>query len=146
MRTFSPWLLALSCGLLIAGLAAAEDDRPSAAEEQRRTLAVLTSRFLPPDAARSAPLIERPQLAAMSVPLDGESLLMRVLDLRLRGLSGPRPADPRRASWSGDLALRVPLGETIDLRPGMRVDYARRSVGDLSVSTPVPTLGLSMRF
>jgi hypothetical protein len=69
-----------------------------------------------------------------------------MLELRLRTLAGPQPPDPRRRMGSGDIMLRLPLTDSFDLRPGLRLDYSRHPVEELWTGAPTPTLGISMRF
>ena len=134
---------------LAAGFAAAGPSHAGPIEgeaEARRTREVLAPRYLPAVASRPPTLVERLRPDFAPIAHVGESVLTQMLDLRLRQLAGPRPPDPRRRIQTGDIALRVPIGERLDLRPGMRIEYERHPVDDLWVGEPVPTLSVRVRF
>lgn len=133
------------CALLATPLASGADDA-AAADEERRIREALAPRYLPEERGAAPPLVERLHPAPAPLASERESVLTRMFALRLRQLAGPRPADPRRRIQTGDVALRVPLGETFEMRPGVRIEYERHPVDDLWVGDPVPTLTMGVRF
>lgn len=150
MRT-PPAILGVLLVVALAGASAAQDRETASAAQERHTRAVLATRYLPQVVDPTSPIagfIDRslPPRRRASVHDPERSLLARLVQLRLRGLSGPAPADPRRRVGIGDVALKLPIGDTLDLRPGFRVDYGLNPNEDLWTGDPTPTLGLGMRF
>lgn len=149
MRTTAALVSLVTCLGLAAGVAAAEvDESPLAAGE--RSTSALAIRFLPastPHADLGDLALEPPaRWAPLPAFAPETSVPAGLLELRLRTLAGPQPPDPRRSIRSGAISLRLPLGDSVDLRPGLRLDYTRHPVEELWTSTPIPTLGLRVRF
>ena len=146
-----PTILSALLVCLGAVSAGAEGAEEAVQAQERRTRAVLAPRYLPQVVDPQSPIATFVDAARPS-PDPGaseprrRSLLTRVLQLRLRGLTGPTPPDPRQQVGIGDVALRLPLGDSLDLRPGVRVDYGRSPEADLWTGEPTPTLGVGMRF
>jgi hypothetical protein len=100
--------------------------------------AALATRYLPATHARgdlgSLAFEASAHWTPLSQTAHASSLLSNMLEIRLRSLAGPQPADPRRRLTSGSIALRLPLGNSFDLCPGVRMDYARHPVEELWTS------------
>jgi hypothetical protein len=139
---------AVLCLALGAGGALADSDASHEVIGPRTSPALLT-RYLPAEAHPSPDTLSLavPAPSAALPPAAPESnILSELLEVRLRGLTGPQPPDPRRRMGSGDIALRLPLGDSFELLPGLRVDYVRHPFEELRTGDPTPMLGLSVRF
>ncbi|MBW2269542.1 MAG: hypothetical protein JRH16_13285 [Deltaproteobacteria bacterium] len=137
------------CLALTAGGAGANDSEPSPGPASGTPAALVTrhlSAVIPQHALGELGL---EPLAPRALPRRADEkpfALSRMLELELRGLAGPQPPDPRRFLGSGNATLRLPLGDSLDLRPGVRLDYVRHPVDDLWTGEPIVTIGLSMHF
>lgn len=138
-------LIALCLVTGLSALPALADDESAGAVE-RRTREALAPRYLPAPVMPPPVLVERLTPDPAPIAAERQSVLVRMLDLRLRQLAGPRPPDPRRRITTGDLAVRVPISERLDLRPGMRFEYERHPIDDLWVGDPAPMLSVRLRF
>jgi hypothetical protein len=148
MRIPLPLLGIVLCLAVVAGGALAESDTSHEVIGPRTSAALLT-RYLPAQAYPS------PDTLSLAVPAPSAALpptapesnaLSELLEVRLLGLAGRQPPDPRRRVGSGDIALRLPLGDAFELHPGLRVDYVRHPFEELRTGDPTPMLGLSVRF
>lgn len=149
MRT-PPLLLSLAlCFCLVAGTAHAIEIE-TADNEQRLSTAGMASRYLPAPAAHrviaSLPIELPLRWASMLRAYSDTRILPDLIEFRLRTLGDSEPPDPRHRLSSGDVVLRLPLSDTVDLRPGLRLDYAQHPTRDLWTGDPTPTLSIGMRF
>ena len=149
MTSCSSLLSFVLCLGLAAGVASGQDIESPMATGGPGSEALAT-RYLPATPPRAGFGSLEFEPTARRTPLSRTAherpVLSNLLEIRLRSLAGPLPPDPRRRISSGSIALRLPLGDSFDLRPGVRMDYARHPVDELWTSAPTPTLSISMRF
>ena len=140
----------LLAGSASAGAGAGAGELASRAAPDARATAGLAMRYLPaatPRVSVAALSLEMPtRWARVLRTYTDTPTLPSLLELRLRTLGDADPPDPRRRLSSGDVRLRLPLGDTFDVSPGVRLDYARHPQDDLWTGDPTPTLSISMRF
>ena len=127
-------LLFAGTGLLGAGAAHADGTALTLPPGQPAALTALEAR-----------LSHRAGGAAVALVREGPSV-GRLLEMRRRVLTGPQPPDPRGRLVSSDVGLRLPLGDRVDLHPGLRLDRSRDPVDDGWDSEWIPAIGITMRF
>jgi len=91
-------------------------------------------------------LPESQRRASVAPMLLDEGRLTDLLDLRLRPTSLSAPAEPGQRLGHGDAVLSLPIGQWLQLRTGVRLDY-EDSPSDASLQVEgMPTVGIGVRF
>ena len=98
------------------------------------------------DGQRPLVLPESQRSALVAPTLPDKSRLTNLLDLRLQPTPLASPAEPGQRLGHGDAVLSLPIGQWLQLRTGVRLDYEDiPGNGSLQVEG-IPTVGIGVRF
>ena len=151
-KTFALWI-----GTLALAVSAAADDpgsiavariEPGAAGvvsqrglERRIPLAKDEKHLYAPEAK----LIGEPRPAA-GVLDEEESSISDHLALELRPTPLASPSEAGRSLGHGNVVISLPLGDTVELRTGVRIDYDSSPGSESFDAEAIPTIGVGFEF
>ena len=98
------------------------------------------------DGQRPLVLPESQRSALVAPTLPDKSRLTNLLDLRLQPTPLASPAEPGQRLGHGDAVLSLPIGQWLQLRTGVRLDYESHPRNGAWQVDGAPTVGIGVRF